>query len=179
MIELIVFDIYGTLIFDEQWQEPLRRPKVAEFLGLNPDIPATFYTDAGKNEFEAEIQKALREMRVLPRLRGPFYYGDSMDNRHCKDLSKVAREHGVNITDVALIGDGDRDIHSAEKYGSKLIVVPSLKEHRNQPIYPLEELGNLESLFSGGNPVVKIYWNPIERRFSTHSWKNYDVGAGS
>jgi|GEM_PF-6004283 hypothetical protein len=177
MIELVVLDIYGTLIFDEKWQEPLRRPKVVEFLDLNLNIPTTFYTDADRNEFGAEIQKALQEMGVLPRLEELFYYYDSMDRHSCKDLSRVAREHGVNVSGIVLIGDGDRDIHSAERYGTKLVVIPSLKNHRRQPIYPLDELGKLESLFDEGNPAVKVYWDLSQRRFITHKWRNYEMSA--
>lgn len=175
MIQLIVLDIYGTLIL---WQQSLRRPKVVEFLDLNPNIPATFYTDGDKSDIEAEIQKALQEMGIFPRLRVPFYYGDSMDSHHCKDLSKVAREHGVDISDVVLIGDGERDIHSAGKYGSKLVVVPSLIDYQHKPVFPLDQLGRLEELFNQSNPAVKVYWDPSQLRFIVHPWRNYEMSAG-
>jgi methionine salvage enolase-phosphatase E1 len=142
MVKLIILDVFGTLIGPLNNIE-FRRPKVYEFLDMNPDATVTFYTDAPEIVSKDIIMKGMEDLGILSRLREPFFYGESMDKRYKKHLSKVARKFGFDIEDVVMIGDSQRDIDSAKKYKVKMVVVP---DDKVVPVMPMDTIGNLDEL---------------------------------
>ena len=164
MVELIVLDVFGTLLGGSN--NFYKRPNAVEFLNQNPEAKVTLYTDAERKSYwapgrfiddEKAIRTAMDEIGLLPRLTEPFFYNDSMDGRF-KDLSKVAKEFGVNVEDLVMVGDASRDRESAQRYGSKLVLIPALIEDVDN-MMPMDKIGNLDELLKDHKAARFFYEN--------------------
>jgi len=186
MIDLIVFDIWGTLLGTREKHNPdgsfsyVKRNGVKEFLELNPRLPVTYYTDADRQENEKEINQGLAELGIVDRLRKPDFYVDSMvdakEGKYSgyKDLLKVADEYQVHPQSIVLIGDSSTDKKSAERYKSKLIIVPPLN-FVMIPNFELDRLGNLEQLFKDRRDGVEVWWSRDNGLFEISKGHYYEI----
>ena len=155
MIKLIVFDVYGTLLYPSPVVST-KRLGVKEFLEMNPNVPVTYFTDAEEQDVKISINEALLEMGILKRFRRPFYYFWDMDfDGGYKDLDKVASEFGVNPYDIVLIGDSKKEFDSARRYKSKVIIVPSIALESQERL-GMDNIGNVDN-FLGSEKAGYLY----------------------
>jgi len=141
---LIVLDVFGTLIGPRSHTD-FRRPKVKEFFEMNPGYVVTLFTDACEGKYKEVIKKGIADLGIRGMLNKHRFYGESLDRGSMKNLSKVSEELGFALDEIVMIGDSFRDIRSAEKYGTKLVVVPYKGPF--EPAMSMDLIGNLDELF--------------------------------
>ena len=125
---IVVFDLMETIVSGGGIYPIVKRIGLDEFLDRNSDCRFVIATTSGsiltKEESIREVEFYLEQIGIKNKI-SKIYYGWDM-TKGMKDLGRIAKEFGADLTDLVFIGDGPRDEESAEYFGVKFIKVPAI-----------------------------------------------------
>ena len=123
MIDLIILDLYGTLVGRGDNSHPRRG--FADFMNRYQDKNIVLATDDSSKK---DVNRHLRSLSIIDLLDG-VYTGNDMtiiagyeDKR--KNLKKICRDFKVNPNHAVFISDGKRDLEDAKRDKVRFIHVP-------------------------------------------------------
>ena len=127
MIELVILDMYGTIVGMGDNATP--RNGFAEFMDRCQDKKVVLATDEQSRD---HTDSNLTKLGIIERLDGVYTYQNMVDppgsRGKVKDLGQICADYGVDPANAVFIGDGNSDLRCAEIYGVKFIHVPRYKK---------------------------------------------------
>ena len=135
-IKAVVFDLYGTLGREDEEtpalpEGPLRNGSSDLLRELKQmPLPVFLFTDypyPDKHGF-AEEQRFIKDILTGHRIINYFeriYTGSDCDEEGLKNMGRVSEEYEVQLSEILLIGNGQKDEESSAKYGTRFMWVPT------------------------------------------------------
>ena len=121
MFELIILDVYGTLIKADQ-ADNLIRPGLEEFLRYYQNKFIVAFSDGEVEAVKFDLKRA--------GLTFTWVYGyEHLDESKLKNLELVTKELSIPKVKTKFISDNARnkDYHSAKKYGVPFVKIPQFR----------------------------------------------------
>ena len=125
MPKLIIFDVYGTLLYADE-EDRVVRPGLRELMDF---YKSQFKVTCSDGE-EGNIEEDLRNAGIYEDFDNHYGSRDMVyEDRLLKNLGKICREGNLPVSSAVFIGDNfsGRDRSSAEHFGVKFIKVPQFR----------------------------------------------------